>query len=80
MLHGQEKFHHYCFTKEVSIIPYNKPLVAIFKEKEVKTLLQRLLCVLLRKHQYKTGYEDKTIEKNKDEELRSMIMTTDTEW
>ena len=36
-----EKVHHYCFTREVSIITDHRPLVAIFK-KDVATLLQRL--------------------------------------
>ena len=30
MLHGLEKFHHYCFVREVGIITDHKPLVAIF--------------------------------------------------
>ena len=37
MLHGLEKFHHYCFGREVSIITDHKALVAIFK-KDVATL------------------------------------------
>ena len=47
-----QKFHHYCFTREVSIITDHKPLVAIFK-KDVATLLQRLQQILLRIHQYR---------------------------
>ena len=39
ILHGLEKFHHYCFAREVLIITDHKPLVAIFK-KDVSTLLQ----------------------------------------
>ena len=39
ILHGLEKFNHYCFVREVSIIPEHKPLVAIFK-KEVATISQ----------------------------------------
>ena len=31
ILHGLEKFHHYCFAREVLIITDSKPLVAIFK-------------------------------------------------
>ena len=31
ILHGVEKFCHYCFAREVSIITDHKPLVAIFK-------------------------------------------------
>ena len=42
-----ERFHHYCFDREVSIITNHIPLVAIFK-KEVATLLQRIQCILLR--------------------------------
>ena len=41
ILYGLEKFHHYCFAREVSIITDHKPLVAIFK-KDVATLSQRL--------------------------------------
>ena len=33
ILHGLEKFHHYCFAREVHIITNHKPLVAIFKRK-----------------------------------------------
>ena len=32
ILNGLEKFHHYCFTREVRIITDDKPLVAIFKK------------------------------------------------
>ena len=31
ILHGLEKFHHYCFTREVHVITDHKPLVAILK-------------------------------------------------
>ena len=31
ILHGPEKFHHYCFARELSIINNHKPLVATFK-------------------------------------------------
>ena len=41
ILHGLERFHHYCFAKEVSIITDHKPLVAIFK-KDVVSLSQRI--------------------------------------
>ena len=41
ILHGLEKFHHYCFTCEVSVITDHKPMVAIFK-KNVASLSQRL--------------------------------------
>ena len=39
ILHGLEKIHHFCFTREVSIITNHKPLVAIFK-KDLVTLSQ----------------------------------------
>ena len=32
ILHGLEKYHHYCFAREVLIITDHKPLVAIFKK------------------------------------------------
>ena len=38
-LHGLEKFHHYCFAREVNIITNHKPLVSIFK-KDVAMLSQ----------------------------------------
>ena len=37
ILHGLEKFHHYCFGREVLVITDHKPLVSIFK-KDVATL------------------------------------------
>ena len=40
ILHGLERFCHYCFTTEISIITDHKPLVATFKM-DVATLLQR---------------------------------------
>ena len=49
ILHGLEKFHHYCFSMEVLIITDHKPLVSMFK-KDVATLLQ---CILLKIHQYR---------------------------
>ena len=52
MLHGLEKFHHYCFARDVNVIKDHKPLVAIFKNDEV-TLSQRIQCILLRIHQYR---------------------------
>ena len=51
-LHGLDKFHHYCFAREVSIITDHKPLVAIFR-KDMATVLQRLQQILLRIHQYR---------------------------
>ena len=38
---GLEKFHHYCFDRETSIITDHKPLITIFK-KDVATLSQKL--------------------------------------
>ena len=47
-----EKFHHYCFSREVLIITNHKLLVSIFK-KDVAALLQCIQCILLKIHQYK---------------------------
>ena len=47
ILNGIEKFHHYCFAREVLVITDHKPLVAIFK-KDVATLLQCIQCILLK--------------------------------
>ena len=52
ILHGLEKFHHYCFSREVLIITDHKPLVSMFK-KDVATLLQCIQCILLKIHQYR---------------------------
>ena len=52
ILHGLEKFHHYCFGREVIVITDHKPLVAIFI-KDVATLLQHIQCILLKIHQYR---------------------------
>ena len=49
-----EKFHHYCFAREVSIITDHKSLIATFK-KDAATLSQRLQWILLRIHQYRVG-------------------------
>ena len=46
ILHGLEKFHHYCFSREVLIITDNNPLVSMFKE-DVATLSQCIQCILL---------------------------------
>ena len=50
MLHGLERFHHYCFAMEVSVIMDHKSLVAIFK-KDVANLSQGIQCILPRIHQ-----------------------------
>ena len=55
ILHGLQKFHNYCFTREVSIITDFKLLVAIFK-KEVALLSQRIQWILLRIHQYRVSF------------------------
>ena len=39
ILHGLEKFHHYCFVRDVYVITAHKPLVALFT-KGVATLSQ----------------------------------------
>ena len=51
ILHGLEKFHHYCFTKEVYIITYHKPLV-VMVNKDVTTLSQWQQYIMLCIHQY----------------------------
>ena len=51
ILHGLEKFHHYCFGREVLIITDHKLLVSMFK-KDVATLSQCIQCILLKIHQY----------------------------
>ena len=52
ILHRLEKFHHYCFSREVLVITDHKPLVSIFK-KDVATLLQCIQHMLLKIHQYR---------------------------
>ena len=52
ILHGLEKFHHYCFGREVLVIMDHKPLVSIFK-KDVATLSQHIQCILLKIHLYR---------------------------
>ena len=51
ILYGPEKFHHYCFAREVHIITDYKPLVAMIS-KDVVTLAQCLQCTMLNIHQY----------------------------
>ena len=51
ILHWLQKFHHYCFAREVLVITDHKPLVAIFK-KDVATLSQCIQCILLKIQQY----------------------------
>ena len=52
ILHGLEKFHHYCFSREVLIITDQKLLVSMFK-KDIVTLSQCIQCILLKIHQYR---------------------------
>ena len=52
IIHGLEKFLHYCFAREVPIIVDHKTLIAIFK-KDVATLSQHIQCILLKIHQYR---------------------------
>ena len=52
ILHGLEKFQHYCFCREVLVITDHKLLVSIFK-KYVATLSQQIQCILLKIHQYR---------------------------
>ena len=52
ILHGLEKFHHYCFGREVLIIMDHKPLIPMFK-KDVAMLSQCIQCILLKIHQYR---------------------------
>ena len=51
ILHGLEKCHLYCFSREVLIITDHKLLVSIFK-KDIATLSQHIQCILLKIHQY----------------------------
>ena len=51
ILHGLEKFHHYCFGREVLIFTGHKPLISMFK-KDVATLSWHIQCILLNIHQY----------------------------
>ena len=52
ILHGLEKFHHYCCGREVLMITDHKLLVSMFK-KDVMTLSQCIQCILLKIHQYR---------------------------
>ena len=51
ILHGLEKFHHFCFAKEVYVIIDHKPLVAMVS-KDVATLSWQLQYIILCIHQY----------------------------
>ena len=50
ILHGLEKFHHYCFSREVIVITDHKRLVSVLK-KDVATLSQQIQHILLKIHQ-----------------------------
>ena len=77
-LHGLEKFHHYCFTREYHIITDHKPLVAIF-QKDMTMLSQCIQHILLKfinvgsksftnlgqKYLFQTGCHTTTTEKAK---------------
>ena len=52
ILLGLEKFHHYCFSREILIITDHKPLISMLK-KDVTTLLQCMQCIMLKIHQYR---------------------------
>ena len=52
ILHGPEKFHHYCFAKEVCVITDHKSLVTIIS-KGVATCSQHLWHIILHSHQYR---------------------------
>ena len=52
ILNGLEKFHHYCFVREVCIVTDHKPLVGILS-KDVAMLSKWLQCIQLRIHQYR---------------------------
>ena len=62
ILYDLEKFHHYCFSREVFVIMDHKPLLSMFR-KDVATLSQCIQCILLKIHQcrvqiiYKPGPE-----------------------
>ena len=51
ILHGLEKFHHYCFAKAANVIKDHKPLVAVVG-KDITTLSQWLQHIILHIHQY----------------------------
>ena len=51
ILHGLEKFYHYCFAKEVYVITDHKSLVVIVS-KEVAKLSQCLHHIILCIHQF----------------------------
>ena len=52
ILHRLEKFHHYCFSREVLIITDHKLLISMF-QKDIATLSQCIQHILLKIHQYR---------------------------
>ena len=52
ILHGLEKFHHYCCGGEVLVITDHKLMVSIFK-KDIAILSQQIQHILLNIHQYR---------------------------
>ena len=50
--HTLEKFHHYCFARDVTITTDYKPLMAIFK-KDVATLSQSIQHIIPGTHLYR---------------------------
>ena len=88
ILHGLEKFHHYCFASELSLITEHKPYMAIFK-KDVGTLSQRLQQIPLCLYQYRIQFLYKPSQQlyiaawlsrhshieDKDEEITGMNLT-----
>ena len=52
ILHGLEKFYHYCFAREVLIITDHKPLVAILKKKCGNTIIVHTMHSS-KNHQYR---------------------------
>ena len=51
ILHGLEKFNHYCFKRGVYVITDCKPLVVVVS-KDIATLSQQLQCIMLCIYQY----------------------------
>ena len=55
ILNGLEKFHHFCFAREVHINTHHK-LLGTIRNKEVAILCQQLQCIILCIHQYRTDF------------------------
>ena len=52
ILHALNRFHHYCFAKEVCVLTDHKPSVDIVS-KDVTTLSQQVQCIMVYIHQYR---------------------------